>query len=216
MTNDLVSAFVALDDSKVMAIANGRIKDGDDPVLLFRDFQKGIKGVMKKYETREYFLDSVVSAFDMYESIRPALDSLLPEGARKTLGVIVIGTVQYDIHDIGKDLVASLLRTIGFEIHDLGVDVPPEKFVEELKRTGASILGLSGMISACYESMKETVKAIREAGINPKIVIGGGAACEALRKYVQADAYTQDMVEGAQICLDFARSNGMNSEVWND
>ncbi len=216
MGNDLVSAFVGLDDSSVTAIASKRIKDGDDPILLYRDFQKGIKGVMEKYETREYFLDSVVSAFDIYESIRPVLDPRLPESARKTLAVMVIGTVQYDIHDIGKDLVVSLLRNIGFDIRDLGVDVPPAKFVEELKRTGASILGLSGMISACYEPMKETVKAVREAGLGPKIVIGGGAACEALRKYVQADDYTQDMVEGARICLGYARSKGMNSEVWND
>ena len=171
---------------------------------------------MEKYERREYYLDSVVAAFDMYESILPVLDPMLPEGTRKKVGVMVIGTVQYDIHDIGKDMAASLLRTIGFEVHDLGVNVPPGKFVDELQRTGASILGLSGLISGCFESMKETIRAVRDAGLDPKVVIGGGITNEALRKYVQAHAHTQDMVEGARICLSFAKSRGMDSEVWND
>lgn len=208
MANDLIATFGDLKDNEVIRIVNARIQDGNDLSQVLADCRKGIGIVMERYETREYYLDSVVAAFDLYESIENILDPLLSGSCRKPVGNMVIGTVQYDIHDIGKDMAARLLRAIGFEVHDLGVDVPPERFVDELRRTGASILGLSGMTAACFDSMKETIKVVRRAGLNPRIVIGGGTTNEDLRKYVGADAYTNDMVKGARICLSFVELQG--------
>jgi methanogenic corrinoid protein MtbC1 len=186
MGNDLVSAFSELRKDEAIHTANVRIKCGVDPSAILADCRKGMAAVMERYESREYYLDSVVAAFDLWESIEEVLNPLLPGNCRKPLGTMVIGTVQYDIHDVGKNMAARLLRAIGFEVHDLGVDVPPGRFVDELRRTGASILGLSGMTSSCFESMKRRCQAKSPADtfarqITPKWIICGpqptGSCC---------------------------------------
>ncbi|MEM2546994.1 MAG: cobalamin-dependent protein, partial [Candidatus Bathyarchaeia archaeon] len=107
---------------------------------------------------------------------------------------VVIGSVAGDIHDIGKNIVVFMLEANGFEVYDLGVDVPPEKFVEKIKETGATIVGLSGFLTLAFDSMKQTVEAIKKAGLRDKvkIMIGGGQITEEIRQYTGADAYGRD------------------------
>ncbi|MEM2254860.1 MAG: cobalamin-dependent protein, partial [Candidatus Bathyarchaeia archaeon] len=117
------------------------------------------------------------------------------------LGKVVIGTVAGDIHDIGLDIVAFMLEINGFEVYNLGVDVPPEKFVEKIKETGAPIVGLSGFLTIAFDSMKQTVEAIKKAGLRDKvkIMIGGGQITEEVRQYVGADAYGKDAMEAVAL-----------------
>ncbi|MGB9905715.1 MAG: cobalamin B12-binding domain-containing protein, partial [Desulfotomaculales bacterium] len=123
-------------------------------------------------------------------------------GTGGTAGKVVIGTVKGDIHDIGKNIVVSLLRGAGFDVTDLGVDVPAEKFVAALKETGARVLGLSALLNFTYPEMKNVVEAVTEAGLRDRVtIIIGGAPCnEQVRQFTGADYYAEDAVTGVNIC----------------
>ena len=123
----------------------------------------------------------------------------------KPQGKVVLGTVAGDIHDIGKDIVAFMLDVNGFEVYDLGVDVPAQKFVEKIKESGAPIVGLSGFLTLAYDSMKQTVEAIKDAGLRnkAKIMIGGGQINEEIRKYTGADAYGRDAMAAVDLARQF-------------
>jgi methanogenic corrinoid protein MtbC1 len=119
----------------------------------------------------------------------------------KRLGKVVFGTVAGDIHDIGKDIVVFMLDVNGFEVHDLGVDVPVQKFVDEIKASGAHIVGLSGFLTLAFDSMKQTIAAIESAGLRDKVkvMIGGGQITEEVRQYTGADAYGKDAMAGVAL-----------------
>ena len=122
------------------------------------------------------------------------------------LGKVVMGTVAGDIHDIGKDIVVFMLDVSGFEVYDLGVDVPAQKFVEKIKESGAPIVGLSGFLTLAYDSMKQTVEAIKDAGLRDKVkvMIGGGQITEDVMKYTGADAFGKDAVVGVSLAKKWA------------
>jgi len=117
------------------------------------------------------------------------------------LGKVIIGTVEGDIHDIGKDMVVFMLDVSGYDVIDLGIDVPKQKFVESIKETGSKVVGLSGFLTLAYESMKETIEAIQEAGLRGqvKIMIGGGQIDQQILEHTGADAYGQDAMEAVNI-----------------
>jgi methylmalonyl-CoA mutase cobalamin-binding domain/chain len=133
------------------------------------------------------------------------LDPLL-EGIQKkdSIGNVVIGTVKGDIHDIGKNIVSTLLRGSGFEVVDLGVDVSTEKFIEAIKESGAKVLGMSALLSTTYPEMKNVVNAINEAGLREyvKIIIGGAPVNEQVRQFTGADYYAEDAVIGINLCKE--------------
>lgn len=113
------------------------------------------------------------------------------------IGKVVIGTVEGDIHDIGKNIVTFMMDVNGFEVIDLGVDVPPQKFVEAIKASDAKIVGLSGLLTLAFDSMKRTVEAIKNEGLNEvKIMIGGSVVNEDVVAYTGADGYGADPVAG--------------------
>ena len=107
----------------------------------------------------------------------------------KDKGKIVFGTVKGDIHNIGKDIVIGLLKAAGYEVRDLGIDVPHEKFVEAVKETGAKIVGLSGLLTIAYDAMKETIESLKAAGLEVKVMIGGGPMTSAVKEFTGADAW---------------------------
>jgi 5-methyltetrahydrofolate--homocysteine methyltransferase len=120
------------------------------------------------------------------------------------LGKVVIGTVEGDIHDIAKDIVVFMLDINGFEVTDLGVDVPPAKFVEAVKQTGAKVVGLSGFLTLSYDPMKETVAALKAAGLTDvKVMIGGGQIDEQIRQYSGADAYGKDAMAAVELAKNW-------------
>jgi methylmalonyl-CoA mutase cobalamin-binding domain/chain len=133
------------------------------------------------------------------------LDPLLVGTPKKeTIGKVVIGTVKGDIHDIGKNIVVTLLRGTGFEVLDLGVSVPPEKFVDSLKDTRTRVLGMSALLSTTYPEMKNVVDAIDAAGIRKqvKIIVGGAPVNEQVRQFTGADYYAEDAVAGINLCKE--------------
>ena len=133
------------------------------------------------------------------EMLRKIGDVLKPKLAEKTdqqkkLGVVVLGTVRGDIHDIGKDIVGFMLDVNGFEVIDLGIDQPEEAFVEAVKNSKPQVLALSGFLSVAFDSMKSTIEQVEKAGLREglKVIIGGGQMDDTVRKYTGADAYGDD------------------------
>lgn len=122
-------------------------------------------------------------------------------------GTVVFGTVHGDIHDIGKDIVVAMLRGAGFTVHDLGVDVSPQAFVAKVKETGATIVGMTGLITISYDSMKDTIDALSAAGSrnHVKVMIGGGMVNEKVREYTGADAWGKDVVNAVALAHQFTQ-----------
>jgi len=118
--------------------------------------------------------------------------------------IVVIGTVKGDIHDIGKNIVVTLLKNAGFRVLDMGIDVPADQFAEKLKETGAKALGLSCLLNIAFQEMKNVVDTLRRTGIRDqvKVIVGGQPTDEKVREYVGADYYALDAVAGVKICKD--------------
>ncbi|RLE87656.1 MAG: cobalamin-binding protein, partial [Thermoprotei archaeon] len=134
---------------------------------------------------------------------------LLPEikkrgEASRKLGTVVIGTVRGDLHDIGKSIVATMLRAAGFEVIDLGVDVPPEKFVEAVKKYNADIVAMSALLTTTMLEMKNVIEALKQAGLRDrvKVIVGGAAVTEEFAKEIGADGYGEDAVKAVKICKE--------------
>ncbi|GAI89152.1 unnamed protein product [marine sediment metagenome] len=156
----------------------------------------------KRFADSEYFIADLVYSSEILKVITDMVKPRLAKAAEvKSLGKVVMGTVAGDIHDIGKDIVVFMLDVNGFEVYDLGVDVPAQKFVDKIKESGAPIVGLSGFLTLAYDSMKQTVEAIKNAGLRDrvKIMIGGGQITEEIKKYTGADAYGKDAMVGVSL-----------------
>jgi len=148
--------------------------------------------VGKRYEAQEYYVSDLIMAGEVFKQAMSKIGEKFETEAGDKKGAVVIGTVKGDIHDIGKDIVVSLLQAGNYDVIDLGVDVPPEKFVEAVKESGAKVVGLSGLLTIAFDSMKETVDALDEADLNVKVMIGGGSLTEQVREQVGADALGVD------------------------
>jgi 5-methyltetrahydrofolate--homocysteine methyltransferase len=163
--------------------------------------------VGNRFASSEYFIPDLVYSGEILKSVTEIVKpKLTTTGESKKLGKIVFGTVAGDIHDIGKDIVVFMLDVNGFDVHDLGVDVPMQKFVDEIKESNATIVGLSGFLTLAFDSMKQTVDAIEAAGLRNKvnIMIGGGQITEEVRKYTGADAYGKDAMAGVTLAKKWA------------
>jgi len=123
----------------------------------------------------------------------------------QTLGRFVLGTVAGDLHDIGKNLVGFMLDINGFEVHDLGVDVPPQTFVDKIKEVRPRIVGLSGFLTSVYQALRDTVEAVRAAGLRDqvKIMIGGGVMDDKIREFCGADAYRSDAMAAVALAKEW-------------
>lgn len=186
----LVLKLADLEEEAVAALVKEKISQGADPLQIFDACRRGMILVGERYEKGEYFVSDLMMAAEIFKQVSGALEPLLAGASSETRGKVVIGTVQGDIHDIGKDLVVGMLRAAGFEVHDLGVDVSPEKFVVRLKETGAKVLALSGLLTIAFDAMRATVDAVGKSNLNGiKIMIGGGPVTEEVRKYTGADAW---------------------------
>jgi 5-methyltetrahydrofolate--homocysteine methyltransferase len=207
MARDLVRALSDLKEQEAIKIVEDRLNAKEDPLRILEDARKGMEIVGKRFASSEYFIPDLVYSGEILKAVTELVKPKLTKGTEaKKLGKIVFGTVAGDIHDIGKDIVVFMLDVNGFEVHDLGVDVPMQKFVEKIKETGAPIVGLSGFLTLAFDSMKQTVDAIKAAGLRDKVkvMIGGGQVTEEVTKYTGADAYGKDAVAGVALAKKWA------------
>ena len=161
----------------------------------------------EQFAAGEAFIPELIMAGDLLVAITDILKPHMAEDASaERLGKVVMGTVQGDIHNIAKDIVCFMLDLNGFEVIDLGVDVAPAKFVAAIQETGSKIAGLSGFLTLAFEPMKDTVAAIRAAGLDDvKIMIGGGQVDETIRVYTGADAYGKDAMAAVSLATKWTK-----------
>jgi len=163
---------------------------------------KGMEIVGQKYENGEYFLAELIMAGETMKEGMKILEPYLKAGDVEKIGIVVIGTVRGDLHDIGKNVVVTLLNAAGFDVIDLGVDVPPEKFVEAVKNNNPDIVGMSALLTTTMVEMENVIKALKDAGLRDKvkIIIGGAPITQEYAEKIGADAAARDAVEGVNIC----------------
>ncbi|MFH0728533.1 MAG: cobalamin-dependent protein [Pseudomonadota bacterium] len=201
----LAEALRDLDENKVTRLVTEAISNGASPVEIIHDLNEGMVAVGELFSLNKYYISQLIFSAEILKGIMKQLDPLLEGGkVPDNRGKIIIGTVKGDIHDIGKNIVVTLLRGAGFEVVDLGVDVPAEKFVSTLKETQARILGVSALLNFTYPEMKNVVDAVSAAGLRDrvKILIGGAPVNEQVRAYSGADYYALDAVTGVNICKE--------------
>lgn len=209
MAKNLVNALADLKEAEAIAIVNEKLSKQEDPLKILEEARKGMEIVGKRFASGEYFIPDLMYSGEILKSITDLVKPMITKsGDVKRLGKIVFGTVAGDIHDIGKDIVVFMLDVNGFEVFDLGIDVPAERFVEKIKETGAPIVGLSGFLTLAFDSMKNTIDAIKAAGLRDKvkIMIGGGQITEEVRQYTGADAYGKDAMAGVALAKQWVGS----------
>lgn len=195
ISEKFINVLADLKEEEALKIVEERLNAGEDPFKILDDVRRAMEIVGNRFANNEYFISDLLYAGEILRAITEKVKPKLAAGKEtKRLGKVVIGSVAGDIHDIGKNIVVFMLEANGFEVYDLGVDVPPEKFVEKIKETEATIVGLSGFLTLAFDSMKQTVEAIKKAGLRDKvkIMIGGGQITEEIRQYTGADAYGRD------------------------
>jgi methanogenic corrinoid protein MtbC1 len=193
MSQDLIDAITDMREEDALAITQQTLDAGGDPLKILDACHEAMEIVGDRFEREEAFIPELILAGEILaqiaELVKPHIQQ---ETTPQKRAKIVFGTVEGDIHDIAKDIVVFMLDINGFEVIDLGVDVPPAKFVEAVKQNGAKIVGLSGFLTLAIDPMKETVAALKAAGLDVKTMIGGGQIDEQVREYTGADAYGRD------------------------
>jgi 5-methyltetrahydrofolate--homocysteine methyltransferase len=206
MSEKLVDAIVNMKEDEAVSITNELIEGGEDPAKILDACREAVGVVGKRFEEGTYFLPELIMAGEMLSEISKIVKPKL-QGTQesKKAGKVLIGTVEGDIHDIGKDIVTFMLDVNGFDVLDLGIDIPPAKFVEAIKDFQPEVVGLSGFLTLAFDSMVETVKAIKDAGLRDKvkIMIGGGQIDEVIKEYTGADAYGLDAMAAVNLTKEW-------------
>jgi methanogenic corrinoid protein MtbC1 len=202
MSKKLINTIADMGEEEALKIVKKMIEDGTEPKAILDAARDAMDIIGQRYEKGDYFLPELMLAGEMMNQI---MDLIKPELAKlpaaEPLGKVIIGTVHGDIHDIGKNIVTFVLDVHGFDVRDLGVDVSPQKFVEAIGDFQPQVVGLSGFLALAFDAMKETVEAIKSAGMRDqvKIMIGGGQVSEQVREHTGADAYGQDAMAGVSL-----------------
>ena len=202
MSGELVKLLSDLKEPEALAFVEKALGEGVDPMDLLGQTKEAMNIVGQRFASDEYFIPDLVFSGEILKGIVQMLEPHIKKGEEEErLGKVVIGTVAGDIHDIGKDLVVFMLDVNGFEVLDLGIDVPVQKFVDTIKETGSTVVGLSGFLTLAFQSMKDTVEAINAAGLrnDVKIMIGGGQIDEQVKSFTGADAYGKDAMEAVTL-----------------
>lgn len=203
MEEQLVCAMESLDEAQVIYCVKTLLEENISTREIQKLLNEGMKRVGRLFEKGEYFLaDLIVSGLIYQKALTYFPVSHSADSGAETIGTVLCGVMKDDIHDIGKDIVCSTLRAEGFKVIDLGTDVDTEQFIRTAQENKPDIIALSGVMSYCVAEMKETITALRAAGIDKyaTIIVGGNCMTSETSKYIGADAYSQDPIETAVIC----------------
>ncbi len=202
--DQLSRSLLELEEDNVFEKVDLLLSEDGEPMEIISALIAGMEDVGKRFKAGDYFLSELIYSGEIFkqamDKVRPLLGDKQNELSR---GKVIIGTVKDDIHDLGKNIVITMLECAGYETIDLGVDVPPEKFTDAIKSSGASLVGLSLLLTTGYDSLRKCVKAIKESdpGGTVRVMIGGSVTDETLREEIGADFYGAD----ATAAVDIAR-----------
>ncbi len=207
MSKELVDAVIAMNEGDAIRIAENLLNGGEDPLSLLDDCREALGIIGSRFAAGECFVPELILAGEMLRQVGALVKPKLEvqsggKSAQNKLGTIVFGTVEGDIHDIAKDIMVFMLEVNGFNVVDLGVDVSAAKFVEAVKKHKPQVVGLSGFMTLAYDPMKNTVQALKDAGLREsvKIMIGGGQMDDQVAEYAnKADAYGKDAMAAVEL-----------------
>jgi methanogenic corrinoid protein MtbC1 len=209
MSQELTDAIVNLRMDEAVTLAQRMMAGGTDPLAIIAESSEAMQVIGRRFADGEAFIPELIMGGEIMKAVS---QEVMPEGSgpdtESSKGAVVIGTVHGDIHDIGKDIVALMLRISGYTVHDLGTDVPVEDFVVAIKDHNADIVALSGLLTLAFDAMKSTIDGIAAAGLRGKvkIMIGGAPVDENVRSYTGADGWGGDV--GRAIKLAAAWTDG--------
>jgi 5-methyltetrahydrofolate--homocysteine methyltransferase len=185
----------------VQAAADEGVAPGE---ILNEGLIKGMNVVGERFKNNIFYVPEVLIAARAMKAGMAILTPLLSDAGVEPLGKIILGTVKGDLHDIGKNLVAMMLEGAGFQVIDLGIDVPPEKFIEAVNDSGAQVVAMSALLTTTMPSMKTTIDAMKEAGLEGKIktLIGGAPVTQRYADEIGADGYARDAASGADVAKE--------------
>src|ERR1017187_5232333 len=205
----LVEWLSDMNEDDAFALAKKMLlEEGANPIRVLELCRNAMDIVGKRFEKGEYFLPELVLAGEMLENIGAIAKPLIkqaPGEAPKKVAKVLIGTVHGDLHDIGKNIVTFMLDINGFEVKDIGIDVPVKTFIKEINEYQPDVVGLSGFLTLAFDSMKETIEAIQDAGLRDKlkIMIGGGQVDETVLNYPGADAFGTNAIDAVSLCKNW-------------
>jgi 5-methyltetrahydrofolate--homocysteine methyltransferase len=199
----LADAVINGDQNTALEITKEALGEGTAPKdVLDNGLIAGMDIVGARFKKNEVYIPEVLIAARAMKMAMEVLEPELVKAGVEPVGKLLIGTVQGDLHDIGKNLVAMMLKGAGFEVIDLGVDVGPEKFIEQIKAANAQLIGMSALLTTTMPGMEKTIKALKDAGIPVKVMIGGAPVTQDYADRIGADGYAPD----AASAVDLAKS----------
>lgn len=166
--------------------------------IISHGLARGMTEIGEKFERRECYLPELMLSARSMKAALAILQPTMISGGDQPAGKILLGTVQGDLHDVGKNIVGAVLQSEGFEVRDLGIDVPPEEFAAEAIEFGADVVGLSALVSISVSKMAETIMVLKERNVPAKVIIGGAATSQQTAESLGADAYGKDAWDGAR------------------
>ncbi|HEY51392.1 MAG TPA: cobalamin-binding protein [Dehalococcoidia bacterium] len=193
------------DRDKTVALTEAALGSGANPQeIIAQGLQAGMAAVGEKFSSGEYFLPDMLMAARAMKAALEVLAPALEQTGIPTIGKVVIGTVEGDMHDIGKNVVATFLSGNGFEVFDLGLNVPAQKFIDEVKEKKADILGMSALLTTTMPVMGRVIKGLEEAGLRSsvKVVVGGAPVTQDYANYIGADGYAHDGGRAVPVCRE--------------
>jgi dimethylamine corrinoid protein len=207
MSKKLIEALISLDEDTVLKEVKELKEKKVEPLEIIAYLQEGMSGVGKRFETKEYFLSELIMSADIFKTASKILGEGGKISASGENGTFLIGTIYEDIHDIGKNIVASIMGANGFKVIDLGVDVLTVKFIEAIREHKPQIVGISCLLTTTFENMKEAIDSIGKAGLRKdiKILIGGAPVDANICKYVNADAFCKSAQEAVDTSKKFLK-----------
>ena len=204
----LRDAIINGDDKRALEITRQALKEEVDPVELINKWMiPAMDEVGRRFEAQElFFPEMLIAARAMKRALEP-LRPLLAAAGVKPIARVVIGTVQGDLHDIGKNMVGHMLEGAGFEVHDIGIDVPADKFIEAVKTHDAQILGLSALLTTTMPEMQKVVELAARSGLRDttKILVGGAPITQAFADEIGADGFGENASSAVSVARALVR-----------
>jgi len=190
----------------VVELTESALSNNISPELIIKQaLTSGMGVVGEKYSTKEYFIPDMLASADAVGAAMDILKPLLEEAKVETKGKFVIATVKGDIHDIGKNIVAILLKGAGYQVNDIGIDVPEDKIINVVREEQPDYLGLSALLTTTMTSMESVIEALKENNLrdNVKVLIGGAAVSDEYAREIGADAFCADGFQAIKLLEEF-------------
>lgn len=198
LLDSLKDAIVSIDEEKAKEVAENIVNEEIDPNIAIKySIAEAAVKVGEKFDSGEYFLPHLVMAGDLMDEVGAILGKNIPPGQIGDKKVIVIGTVQGDMHSVGKNIVATMLKSGGFQVYDMGVDVPSISFIEKAKEIKADMIALSSLLTTTMPYQKEVIEDLLSMGLRDqfKVIVGGGPVTKQYAEDIGADGYAKDAIE---------------------